>query len=76
VTEFFYRISASFVCIISPEIFADETVAPVPTQAEQEQFFWSPDFAFPSDPDRYRPQLSSTFRSHLPPELQQEVLVQ
>jgi hypothetical protein len=76
VTEFFYRISASFECISYPEIFVDGSVAPVPTQAELEQHFWSPDFASPSDPDRYRPQLSSTFRSHLPPELQQEVLVQ
>jgi hypothetical protein len=76
VTEFFYRIATLFECISSPEIFADRTVAPVPTQAEEERYFWSPDFASPSDPDRYRPQLSSIFRSHLPPELQQEVLVQ
>jgi hypothetical protein len=75
VTEFFYRIATLFECISSPEIFADGTVAPVPTQAEEERYFWSPDFASPSDPDRYRPQLSSTFRSHLPPELQQDVLV-
>jgi hypothetical protein len=76
VTEFFYRISASFECISYPKVFADGSVAPAPTQAELEQHFWSPDFASPSDPDRYRPHLSSTFRSHLPPELQQEVLVQ
>jgi hypothetical protein len=76
VTEFFYRIATLFECISSPEIFADGTVAPVPTQAEEERYFWSPDFASPSDPDRYRPQLSSNFRSHLPLELQQEVLVQ
>jgi hypothetical protein len=75
VTEFFYRISASFECISYPGISTDGSVAPVPTQAELEQHFWSPDFAFPSDPDRYRPQLSSTFRSHLPPQLQQKVLV-
>jgi hypothetical protein len=31
VTEFFYRISASFECISYPEIFADGSVAPVPT---------------------------------------------
>jgi hypothetical protein len=45
VIEFFYRISALFGRITSPEIFADGTVAPVPTQAEHEQFFWRPNFA-------------------------------
>jgi hypothetical protein len=76
VTEFFYRMSAPFECITAPKIFGDGTVAPVPIQAEEERFFWRPDFASPSDPDRYRPQLSSTFHSHLPSELQEAVLVQ
>jgi hypothetical protein len=39
VIEFFYRISASFERITSPEIFVDGTVAPVPSHVEQEQFF-------------------------------------
>jgi hypothetical protein len=75
-TEFFYRVSAPFECITAPEISGDGMVAPVPTQAEEEKFFWRPHFAFPSDPDRYCPQLSSIFRSHLPPELQKAVFVQ
>jgi hypothetical protein len=75
-TEFFYRISPTYECITYPEVFVDGSVAPVPTQAEMEQHFGRPDFASPSDPDRYRPQLSATFRSYLPPELQQKVLVQ
>jgi hypothetical protein len=75
-TEFSYRVSPSVEYITYPEVFADGSVAPVPTQAELEQSFYRPPFASPSDPDRYRSQLSSTFRSHLPPELQQEVLVQ
>jgi hypothetical protein len=75
-TEFFYRISPAYEFITYPEVFGDGSVAPVPTQAELEQHFGRLDFASPSDPDRYRPQLSATFRSYLPPELQQEVLVQ
>jgi hypothetical protein len=75
-TEFFYRTSPAFECIITyPEVFGDGTVASVPTQAELEQQFGRPDFVSPSDPDRYCPQLSATIRSHLPSELQQEVLV-
>jgi hypothetical protein len=38
VTEFFYRIATLFECISSLEIFADGTVAPVPTQAEEERY--------------------------------------
>jgi hypothetical protein len=38
VTEFFYRISAAFERITSPEFFADGTVAPVPTQEEEKRF--------------------------------------
>jgi hypothetical protein len=75
-TEFCYRISPSVECITYPEVFSDGSVAPVPTQAELEQNFNRPPFVSPSDPDRYRPQLSAIIRSHLPPELQQEVLVQ
>jgi hypothetical protein len=48
----------------------------VETQAELEQQFGRPDFVSPSDPDRYRPQLSAIIRFHLPSELQKEVLVQ
>jgi hypothetical protein len=73
--EFCYRISPSVESITYPEVFADGSVAPVPNQAKLEQSFYRPPFVSPSDPDRYRPQLSATIRSHLPPELQQEVLV-
>jgi hypothetical protein len=75
-TEFCYRISPSVECITYPEVFSDGSVASVPTQAELEQNFNRPPFVSPSDPDLYRAQLSATIRSHLPPELQQEVLVQ
>jgi hypothetical protein len=74
--EFCYKISPLVESITYPEVFADGSVAPVPTQAELEQSFYRPPFVSPSDPDHYRPQLSATIRSHFPPELQQEVLVQ
>lgn len=67
VTEFFLKISPSVESIIAPEVLYDGSVRPVPTQAEQEEFFWTPDFVSPSSLDCYRPQLTSTFRSHPPP---------
>jgi hypothetical protein len=75
-TEFFYRTSSAYDRITEPKIFGDGSVAHVETRAELEQQVGRPDFVSHSDPDRYRPQLSATIRSHLPPELQQEVLAQ
>jgi hypothetical protein len=55
--------------------FYDGSVRQVPAQAEEEEFLWTPDFVSPSNPDCYRPQLNSTFRSRLSPECQQKILV-
>jgi hypothetical protein len=75
VTEFFFKISPSIERITDPEVFYNGSVRHVSTQAKPEEFSWTTDFVSPSSTNCYRPRLSSTFRSHLSPELHQEVLV-